>query len=192
MFERTYEDASDPVHLHRDGLRFDPPAIAFVGQVLLLHRSRRPGDEERLLRFACAVGYGAAHGFKATLPLLKQIDDRLIACLMRGAFEGAIQPDNAWDISDEQKSDRKTVLENRIATRIREELDWLSGHGMEPTWPAFRTKRARTRPPQRLARDVRASNASTPSTKHLRVNYQRTALWLRQSSISRAHFRVAR
>jgi hypothetical protein len=182
MFERVYEGPVDPVFLHRDGLRFNPPAIAFAGQVLLLQRSRLPGDEERLLRFSCAAGYGAAHGYGATLRLIQQVDVRLIASLVRCGFEGAVRPDTPWNASEKEKALRNSLLENRISERIKNELDWLNDQSVEPTWPALPIKRAKLRPPLRMPEGTQASEvpeAAEPTLKHVRFDYQRAALWLR-------------
>jgi hypothetical protein len=181
IFERVYEGEADPVYLHRDGLRFNPPAIAFAGQVLLMHRSRRAGDEDRLLRFACAVGYGAAHGYGATLPLIQQTDPKLTASLIRCAFEGAIRPDNAWNISETEKAQRNKLLEARIAERIRLEQSWLNGDASEPMWPAFPIKRAKPRPPRKRTLSPETPEPVSKELMHVRVDYHRAALWLRHS-----------
>ena len=44
IFVRVHEGDSDPVYLQREGLRFNPRAIAFVGQTLLLERDPKEGD----------------------------------------------------------------------------------------------------------------------------------------------------
>jgi hypothetical protein len=181
VFQRAYEGKDDPVFLQRDGLRFNPPAIAFTGQVLMLHRSYRDGDEESLLRFACNAGYGAAHGYQLTLPLLQKFNVRMIASLIRCAFEGAILPEIPWEASDELKAVRNDLLEKRISERITIELRWIKGEGIEPAWPSFPIKRAKRRPPLTLNKIEKESQFSEPLLKHVRVNYQLPALWLRHS-----------
>ena len=181
IFQRAYEGKDDPVFLQRDGLRFNPPAIAFTGQVLLLHRSYQDGDEETLLQFACDAGYGAAHGYKLTLPLLQKFNVRMVASLIRCAFEGAIRPDIPWDASDEVKAERNGLLTKRISERLTIELSWLKGEGVEPAWPSFPIKRPRPRPPLNLDKGEKKPKVSEPQQKHVRVNYQLPALWLRHS-----------
>lgn len=40
VFTKAFEGRVDPVFSQREGLRFNPQAIAFVGQSFLLERSR--------------------------------------------------------------------------------------------------------------------------------------------------------
>jgi hypothetical protein len=181
IFQRVHEGKDDPVFLQRDGLRFNPPAIAFTGQVLLLHRSYRDGDEETLLQFACTAGYGAAHGYKLTLPLLQKFNVRMVASLIRCAFEGAIRPDVPWDASDELEPVRNDPLTKRISERITIELSWLKGGGGEPAWPSFPIRRPKPRPPLRLKKSEKKPEVTEPQQEHFRVNYQLPALWLRNS-----------
>jgi hypothetical protein len=67
IFDKAYAGRIDPAFSQREGLKFNPQAIAFVGQSFLLERSRQQNDDERLLRFAASGSYAPAHGYRAIL-----------------------------------------------------------------------------------------------------------------------------
>ena len=73
IFARAHEGDSDAVYLMREGLRFNPRAVAFVGQTLLLERDPRDQDTRQLLDFASTDGYASAHGLGVALGTLARL-----------------------------------------------------------------------------------------------------------------------
>ena len=181
IFRRAHEGASDAVFLMRAGLRFNPPAIAFVGQTLLMQRDSQKDDARRLLEFAAAQGYASAHGFGAVLPLLQQTYARLVPAILRCVFTAALKPDEPWKIADEEKEKNKALYQKRILDRISEELLWLEGPNSDPAWPDFPAREARSRNQwKHMAEDHEAAGADHEVTK-TRVDYQSAALWLKHT-----------
>jgi len=97
------------VYLQREGLRFNPRAIAFVGETLLIERDPKENDVKRLLEFASANGYASAHGFGAILFKLEQINALLVPAILRCAFTASVYPDEPWRISAEQKETNRSA-----------------------------------------------------------------------------------
>jgi hypothetical protein len=180
IFVRTHEGDSDPVYLERSGLRFNPRAIAFVGQVLLLERDPKEDDVKRLLEFASANGYASAHGLGEVVMKLEQMNTLLVPAILRCAFTAAIYLDEPWRISEEDKAKNRAGNQARIARRIEEEIACLAALNSEPVWPEFSLQQIRHRN-HRIGgkRDYAADAAEYDSVK-LRVNYHQAALWLQQ------------
>ena len=161
-------------------MRFNPRAIAFVGQTLLLERNPQEDDVRRLLEFASANGYASAHGFGAALFKLEQINPRLVPAILRCAFTASVHPDLPWRISEEKKKASISAYQERIRKRIEEELTWLKAPNSDSAWPDFPTQKAWSRNHRnRRAKDYAAEAAEYDSVK-FRVDYLRAALWLKR------------
>ncbi|MGC2548575.1 MAG: hypothetical protein WA426_22240, partial [Silvibacterium sp.] len=181
IFARVHQGDSDPVYLMRDGLRFNPRAVAFVGQTLLLQRAPEEQDIRRLLEFASASGYASAHGFGASLAVLEQVNPLLIPAVLRCAFAASVRLDLPWGLADEEKEKSRVADQERIQKQIDSELAWLKAPNSEPAWPGFPIQLIRPRDYWRNGpRDYAAEAAEYHSVK-LRVDYQRAALWLKQT-----------
>ena len=180
IFARVHEGNSDPVYLQRAGLQFNPRAIAFFGQTLLLERNPRENDLRRLLEFASASGYASAHGLGATFAILERINPLFIPAMLRCAFAASVNLDNPWRLSDEEKEKNRAVDQERIQKEIKSELAWLAAPDSEPAWPEFPIHKIRPRDHgKHRNRDYAAEAAEYDSVK-LRVDYHRAALWLKQ------------
>jgi hypothetical protein len=180
LFSRAYEGESDQVYLQRDGLRFNPRAIAFVGQTLLIERDPKENDIRRLFEFVSANGYASAHGFGGALVKLEQINARFVPAILRCAFTASVYPHEPWRISAEQKEINRLANQERIQKQIDSELAWLAEPNSEPVWPEFPLQKIRPRNHWRRGeRDYAAEAAEYDSVK-LRVDYHRAALWLKQ------------
>lgn len=181
IFARVHQGDSDPVYLMRDGLRFNPRAVAFVGQTLLLQRAPEEQDIRRLLEFASASGYASAHGFGASLAVLEQVNPLLIPAVLRCAFAASVRLDLPWGLAEEEKEKSRVADYERIQKQIDSELAWLEALNSEPAWPEFPIRQIRPRDYWRNGpRDYEAEAAEYHSVK-LRVDYQRAALWLKQT-----------
>jgi hypothetical protein len=181
IFDKAYVGRIDPVFSQRDGLRYNPQAIAFVGQSFLLERSRQQNDDERLLRFAASASYAPAHGYRAILALLFRLNARWLPSILRCAFEASVLAVESWNDSEEEKIAHQASFSARIGSRIGSELTWLRGEGVEPGWSTFPTKRATARR-RGIGRrqDEVASIVEADEVQH-RVNYHLAALWLKQN-----------
>ena len=180
VFARVHEGDSDPVYL-RDGLRFNPRAVAFVGQTLLLQRHAEDDDIRRLLEFASASGYASAHGFGAALAILEQTNPLLIPAVLRCAFAAAVRLDLPWGVPEEEKEKSRVAHRERIQERIHSELAWLGAPNSEPAWPEFPIQQIRPRDYWRHGKRDYAAEAAEYNSMKLRVDYQRAALWLKQA-----------
>jgi hypothetical protein len=183
IFVRVHEGDCDPVYLMRDGLRFNPRAVAFVGQTLLLQRHPEELDIRRLLEFASASGYASAHGFGAARATLEEIDPRLIPALLRCAFASALRLDLPWGLPEEEKGKSIAADHERIQERIDSELTWLEARSSESSWPEFSIQQIRPRDYWRNGQRDYAAEAAEYHSVKLRVDYQRAALWLKQARL---------
>jgi hypothetical protein len=180
IFARTHEGESDPVYLQREGLRFNPRAIAFVGQTLLIERDPKDNDERRLLEFASLSGYASAHGVGASIAILERINPLLIPAMLRCAFAASVKVDNPWRLPEEEKEKNKAADQDRVKRAIESELAWLAAPNSETVWPEFPLQKIRPRNHwKRGERDYVAEAAEYDSVK-LRVDYHQAALWLKQ------------
>ena len=180
VFARAHEGDSDPVYLMRDGLRFNPRAVAFVGQTLLLQRAPEHHDIRRLLEFASASGYASARGFGAARATLEQINPLLIPAVLRCAFASAVRLDLPWGLPEDEKEKSRVADHGRIQERIDSELAWLGAQSSEPAWPEFPIQQIRPRDHWRHGQRDYAVEAAEYNSVKLRVDYQRAALWLKQ------------
>lgn len=180
IFALVHEGDSDQVYLQRAGLRFNPRAIAFVGQTFLLERDPKNDDVRRLLEFASAEGYASAHGFGAALSRLEHINAHLVPAILRCAFNASIGPDEPWRISEEQKAANRSAHKERIRKEIESELAWLGALSAEPAWPEFPIQKIRPRNHWRHEHRDYAAEAAENELGKFRVNYHRAALWLQQ------------
>lgn len=181
VFARAHEGASDSVYLMRDGLRFNPRAVAFVGQALLLQRAPEDRDIRRLLEFASASGYASAHGFGAARATLEQINPLLGPAVLRCAFAAAVRLELPWSSSEEEKEKSRVLDHERIEGRIDSELAWLRTPNSEPAWPEFPIQQISPRDYWRHGQRDYAAEAAEYNSVKLRVDYQRAALWLKQT-----------
>jgi hypothetical protein len=180
IFARTYEGESDQVYLQREGLRFNPRAIGFLGQTLLVERDPRENDLKRLLEFASANGYASAHGLGAALFKLEQINALLVPAILRCAFSASVRADEPWRISAEQKEANRSAYRERIRKQIDTELAWLAEPNSELAWPEFPLQEIRPRNHRRRGDRDYAKEAAEYDSIKLRVDYHKAALWLKQ------------
>jgi hypothetical protein len=134
VFAGALAAEDDPVHQSRQGLRFNPIAIAFVGMTHALAERHGPGELRSLLGLAFRPA--AVHGFIAEAPSLAGRDERLPRSLLRCAFTYGVYQVRRWDEPDSEAS-IATFREQRRQAALDAELAWLFGDGLEPLWPTL-------------------------------------------------------
>ena len=101
--------------------------------------------------------------------------------MLRCAFAASVRLDLPWGLAEEEKEKSRVADQERIQKRIDSELTWLAAPNSEPAWPEFPIQQIRPRDYWRNGpRDHVAEAAEYQSVK-LRVDYQRAALWLKQT-----------
>lgn len=180
VFAKTFEGKIDPVFTQREGLKFNPQAIAFAGQSFLLARSPQPDDDRMLLRFVASGSYAPAHGYRAMLALLYRLNVRWLPSILRCAFDASILRVESWREEEEQKKTHQIAFETRISSRVESELAWLRTGTSEPAWPVFPTKRATPKNRGLGRKNKGASQTLDAEEVQERVNYHLAALWLTQ------------
>jgi hypothetical protein len=117
-------------------LRFNRPALATLA---LLHLWRRRGlnaDRHALMSIVGHRNGAVVPAFAAALPMIAEIDARLLKAAVRTAFTGSVW---RWHPHDEDEAAQKRFEEERdanIDAAVSAEMAWLDG-GAEPAWPAF-------------------------------------------------------
>lgn len=181
-FAAALRPEDDPVHRVRDGLRYNPIAIAFAGMAHALD-GRVTADSVREL-LAIVDRPAAAHGFISAAPTLAAIDDRMPRAILRCALAACIRPIRRWDEPEEERTARAEGHRQAVAAAVAAEIAWLFEAGEEPTWPVPPANRPRTR--QRLrfpvTGDTRAASGIADAEAADRFDYQAAALWLRGAS----------
>ena len=176
-FRRAFEGKRDPVHRMREGLQYNPIAIAFVGTALLLKNRFDIADVRTLLQAAGDDNPAAAQGFTYVAAILAEIDERLPRALLRCGFSACVHPSRHWTTSEGDHTARLEARRKQVAAAIEAELTWLSGGGEEPGWPAFEPSHAHSRhsrsgTQQRILRDQEEERPERYT------DHQAAALWL--------------
>lgn len=136
-FRRVFEREGDGAGRMRDGLQYNPAAIAFVGTVLLLKNQFEMVDVRTLLESAGADDPAAAQGFRYVAAILADIDERLPRAVLRCGFSACVHPSRNWETSEDDHKAHVEEHRKEIAAAIQAEIAWLGGGGEEPGWPAF-------------------------------------------------------
>lgn len=180
-FKRAFEGKQDPVHRMRDGLQYNPIAIAFVGTVLLLRNRFDIADARTLLEAAGDDNPAAAQGFKYVAAILAETDERLPRAVLRCGFSACVHPSRHWKTSEEDHKARVEEHRKEVAAAIETEIAWLGGEGEEPGWPAFEpshthSRHSRSGTQQRRLRDQEEARPERYT------DHQAAALWLGKSA----------
>ena len=150
-FKSTLDKDDDRCGSLREGLRYNPIAIAFVGLGLLLKNNYNNNDFRTLLEIATRSDPASARGFSVIAKELAAVDERLPRSILRCALASRIRPNRgSWDEPEEQKTAREEQCAQRIEAVIDAEIAWLDGKQAEPTWPIFPTEPAHPRRRLRL------------------------------------------
>jgi hypothetical protein len=136
-FQHALEAKDDTVHRVRDGLRYNPFAMAFLGMIHLLKDERSSDELRELLKVAGRMNPAAAHGMAAGAVELSEIDERFPRAVVRTAFKAMTRPDRNWNTEEQEYLDRLEAQQEEVLAHIEEEIGWLESRGPEPAWPSF-------------------------------------------------------
>jgi len=187
VFNDALEAAEDSVHRHREGLRFNPPAIAFVGLVHILMGSDDVNDIPTLLEIVAKGNPAVSHGFIASINTLEQIDERLPRSILRCSFASCIRPRRSWETSDEEKIKQDMRSQERLQSVVDAELSWLNENGPEPSWPKFVPEKPSVRRGIRIpvpGEEAKAISVPNEEEKEEEfTDHQAAALWLNAAKL---------
>ena len=180
-FGRAFEGKCDPVHRIRDGLQYNPIAIAFVGTALLLKNRFDMADVRTLLEAAGDDNPAAAQGFYYVADVLAGTDERLPRAILRCAFSACVHPTWNWDTSEEDHKARLEARRQKVANAMEAEIGWLSEAQDEPEWPVFEPSHAYSRHRYFLGERRRERDEQKFRPEQY-TDHQAAALWLRKAS----------
>lgn len=179
-FSAAVQGEDNPVMRAREGLRFNPTAIAFAGIAYAM--AEGAAREEVAALLALIHKPAAAHGFIAVASTVAAADDRLPEAIVRCAFRASIHAPRRWDGCDEDRAARVQQHRRAVDAAIEAELAWLYDGGAEPPWPALPGVRPRTRRGSPLPRgrgERRFAEAPDRDAQIDRFDSQAAAAWLR-------------
>jgi hypothetical protein len=176
-FKSAFKGKADPAHKMRDGLQYNPIAIAFLGTALLLKNRFQMADVRTLLEAAGDDNPAAAQGFNQAAEILAAIDGRLPRAVLRCAFSACVQPFRQWDVPEEQYRERLQTRQREVASTIHAELVWLNGERDEPALPAFEPSYTHSRHHFSLG-ERRREREQPEKRPEQYTDHQAAALWL--------------
>jgi hypothetical protein len=183
VFAAALRAEEDPVHRVREGLKFNPTAIAFAGMSYALSGGITAEGVRELLEIVDRPA--AAHGFVAAASRLSAIDDRLPRAIVRCALAGCIRPIRRWNESEGERTARADGHRQVVSAAVAAEMSWLFDGGQEPAWPAppVSEPRTRKRPRGPGVGGTRAAHVTADANVAVDVfDYQAAAIWLRGAS----------
>ena len=134
-----------------------------------------------LLEVAAGGKPAAAHGLRAAVTTVAEIDERLPRTLLRCAFASCVRPKRHWNTQESEikrlaQRHRKRMLEN-----VNAESEWLAGKRREPSWPEFPPLFSRSRRVHRIPANPARSHQSATKNPGMDkyADHQAAALWLK-------------
>jgi hypothetical protein len=176
-FAQAFARKSDGVHRVREGLPYNPPAIAFVGTALLLRNHFDPADARVLLKAAGDDNPAAAQGFSYVAAMLAESDERLPRAILRCGFSACVHPSRHWGTPEEDQKAQAEARRTKVDDAIEAEVAWIAGKGEEPSWPDFAPPRTHSRH-HRSGAQERLLREQEEARPKLYTDHQAAALWL--------------
>ena len=176
-FGRAFKGKHDDAHRMRNGLQYNPIAIAFAGTAFLVKNRFEMADIRMLLEAAGSDSPAAAQGFYYVAAVLAGIDERLPRAVLRCAFAACVQPSRQWDMSEKDHKARLEARRSEVASAIESELAWLEGKTDEPAWPTFEASHAHSRHRYSLS-EWRSRRDEEETKPEQYTDRQAAALWL--------------
>jgi hypothetical protein len=163
----------------REGIRYNPVAIATLGLIHLWRRKGQASDRDALLVLAGRDAPEAAQGFGAGLAVIRKLDQRIIPAAMRCALAAQIRSNRRWDASDEERASDREQQAQRIAKVIAAERAWLAGRKPEPGWPQLPAHEVCVRHGILIGEHSAETQSPRPARSDEIFYSQAGALWLR-------------
>lgn len=138
----------DHVLQGREGLAYNPLAIAFAARLRSLAWRSSTDDLRAVISVAARGIHEAAHGLRDAIETVIGVDDRIVKSMIRLALRACTQSRTSWDATPEEKDALKVEQEQNASYALEAELQWLGGASAEPSWPTLPRKEPRFR--QRL------------------------------------------
>ena len=108
-FERVFATGdSDGASTFRDGIMFNPVAIATLG-IIHLWRRERSDESEALLQLAGREDASAVHGFRAGLALIRELNPSFLPALLRCALQAQVFSQRNWGTPQDEKEKADSV-----------------------------------------------------------------------------------
>ena len=182
QFARALTEKPDVSRRMRDGILYNPVAMAFAGRIYALRDGAPTQDDLKRILTMVVADPAAARGAPQAAATIDALDPRLRRCILRVAFAASAYFWHPWDadggLKAQADADQKELVDRAVAA----ELLWLKGEGAEPAWPAFAEGEIRTR--GRRRRGIRIGVPREPDPFPERdvsrrfVDHQTAALWL--------------
>ena len=184
IFEKTFQGEGDSVHRIRNGILYNPMAIAFVGMVHSPIDYGNIEDIRMILQVAANKNPAASHGFGFAGSKILSINENLPIAILRCALAASVKPHRAWKTPKEEVAKQNKFYQDKIQAAINSEIEWLVNEGDEPEWPIFPIEKVRRRRPFRLS--LNKTQKESPKLENdippdEDVDHQAAALWLRNS-----------
>ncbi|MBU1195725.1 MAG: ATP-binding protein [Proteobacteria bacterium] len=184
IFEQTFQGKEDSVHRFRNGILYNPIAIAFVGMVHSPIDCKNQEDIRAILKVAANKNPAASHGFGFAGSKILSINEHLPIAILRCALKASIKPRRVWKTPEEEVAKQSKLYQDKIQTAINSEIEWLTNKGPEPEWPEFPMENVRRRKHIRLSVKGTQKESSKPQNDTVPneyVDHQAAALWLKNA-----------
>ncbi|WP_395647982.1 hypothetical protein [Terricaulis sp.] len=182
-FAAALKEEPDVARQMREGLQYNPVAMAFAGRVFALKDATPTREDFKRILDMAAGDAAASRGAGAAAEALRALNPLLPRAVMRIAFAACVGVRHDWDTPPEVKAASKADARKQLEQRIEAELGWLFDGGAEPDWPNFPSESIgrRRRHYIRLgpARDEDEAPMPEPARIDTYVNHQSAAVWLR-------------
>lgn len=181
QFARALTEKPDVARRMRNGILYNPVAMAFAGRLYALRDDvATPDDMKRILAMVVADP-AAARGAPQAAATIDALDPRLRRSILRVAFVSSAYFWHPWDADNRLKAQADADQKELVDRAIAAEVLWLKGEGVEPEWPTFAEGEIRTRG-RRRGIHIGVPRASDPVTERdvsrRFVDHQTAALWL--------------
>lgn len=181
QFARALAENGDVGGRMRNGIRYNPIAMAFAGRLYALRDTAPTQDDFKRLLTTVPAYPAAARGAPQAAATIDALEPRLRRSILRVAFAASAFFWHPWDVSDDVKREADAGQQQIVARAIDAELGWLNGDEPEPSWPVFQKGEIRRRGRRRgirigVPKELEPLREQNVSRRF--VDHQAAALWL--------------
>ncbi len=177
VFEKAKSDDDDVARM-RNGLRFNSPAIAFVGLAEIFKVSRDPEIVRLMLGHAASKNPAVAHGVISVARELAEIDERMVRSILRCGMAACVRPQRQWDRPEAETEAHEAAFLERLNDVVEQEATWLAENGREPQWPEFVAEIPSARRRRRIGQAEPIADSQRPERSLYYSDHHAGALWL--------------